>query len=109
MKKNDDLLAVRSDAYMLTDDFHIIPNPSRSVDDILVILDADYYKIVADLDARFPYGPPSLLNCSRFEVKGDFKFGRNIFAQGEVHLINESGYQVEIPGNTMLSGVYRYG
>ncbi|MCZ7672648.1 MAG: UTP--glucose-1-phosphate uridylyltransferase [Chloroflexi bacterium] len=58
VKKTDDLLAVRSDFYDLTPAFHIVPSPERRYSDLLVELDADYFKFVNDLDERFPLARP---------------------------------------------------
>ncbi len=102
VKKTDDLLAVRSDAYVLTDEAHIVPNPARQLAPVTVELDPKYYKFVTDLDERFPYGPPSLAACVRFRVQGDFKFGRDVVCRGEVNLVNDSGQQVTIPDGTIL-------
>lgn len=109
VKKTDDLLAVRSDVYVLTDDHRIVPNQARPHNRrFLLELDARYYKFVNQLDERFPEGIPSLLDCTRFTVAGDFKFGRDVVAKGDVHLTNQSGQQVEIPAGTVLSGTYRH-
>ena len=37
----------------------------------IVTLDPDHYKLMRDFDARFPTGPPSLVEGDRFEVEGD--------------------------------------
>ncbi|MEJ2747421.1 MAG: UTP--glucose-1-phosphate uridylyltransferase [Anaerolineae bacterium] len=108
VKKTDDLLAVRSDAYLLTDDDHIISNPARTIDSLTIELDAAHYKFVNDLDARFPYGPPSLLDCERLSIQGDFVFGADVVCRGGVELVNESNTAVHIPDGAVLSGVYRY-
>ncbi len=108
VKKTDDLLAVRSDAYLLTDDDHVIPNPARTIGSLTVELDAAHYKFVNDLDARFPYGPPSLLDCEKLSIKGDFVFGADVVCRGVVELVNEGETAVPIPDGTVLSGVYRY-
>lgn len=108
VKKTDDLLAVRSDAYLLTADDHVIPNPARTVDSLTVELDAAHYKFVNDLDVRFPYGPPSLLACEKLSVTGEFVFGSNVVCRGVVELVNGGGTAVTIPDGTVLSGRYRY-
>lgn len=108
VKTTDDLLAVRSDAYVLTDDFHVVKNPDRQVDQLVVMLDPAYYKFVTDLDARFPHGAPSLLECLRFRVEGDFKFSRGVICKDVVRLMNESDEQVEIAAGTVLEGERRY-
>ncbi len=108
VKTTDDLLAVRSDAYVLTEAFHIQPNPARGNGRFLVALDGRYYKFVPDLDKRFPYGPPSLVNCTHFSVEGDFCFGRNVVAQGDVRLVNETSQPVHIPDGALLTGEMQF-
>lgn len=107
VKKTDDLLAVRSDAYLLTENAHVIPHPARTINSLTVELDPDHYKFVTDLDGRFPYGPPSLLDCERLSVRGDFVFGANVVCRGVVALVNEGDTAVVIPDGAVLSGVYR--
>jgi UTP--glucose-1-phosphate uridylyltransferase len=108
VKKTEDLLAVRSDAYILTDRFHVIPNPLRKCTTLLVELDASYYRFVNDLDARFPFGAPSLLHCTRFKISGDFRFGRDVTCHGDVMLRNDSEEQVSIPDGAVLTGEMRF-
>jgi UTP--glucose-1-phosphate uridylyltransferase len=108
VKKTDDLLAVRSNAFVLTEDFHIVPNPDRQLGPPLVRLDSNHYRFVADLDERFPCGVPSLTECASFELTGDFVFSRDIICRGNVRLRNESSEQVRIPDGTLLEGEYRY-
>ena len=108
VKKTDDLLAVRSDAYLLTDDAHVIPHPARPVDSLTVELDAAHYKFVSDLDARFPDGPPSLLECEKLSIEGDFVFGADVVCRGVVELVNEGETAVPIPDGAVLSGESRY-
>jgi UTP--glucose-1-phosphate uridylyltransferase len=108
VKKTNDLLAVRSDTYTLTGDFHVIPNPNRRLGQLIVELDAGYYKFVTDLDERFPEAIPSFVECTKFEIVGDFKFGRDIVCLGDVRLVNESGGQVVIRDGTHLSGEVRH-
>lgn len=108
VKKTDDLLAVRSDSYILTPSFYVKPSPERHYDDLLVTLDPTYFKFVNDLDERFPFGPPSLVNAHSFVVEGDFRFGRGVVCKGDVRLINESGSRQFIPDYTVLQGVVVY-
>ena len=37
-------------------------------------LRADHFKLLADFEARFPGGPPSLIGCDEFIVRGDVRF-----------------------------------
>ncbi|MCP4417876.1 MAG: UTP--glucose-1-phosphate uridylyltransferase [Chloroflexi bacterium] len=106
VKTSDDLLAVRSDAYTLTDDFCIVhAEGSRQGN---VSLDGRYYKYVSDLDARFPQGVPSLLQVNSLKIEGDFCFGKNIICHGDICLHNKTDAQIEIPDNTVLSGEHHY-
>jgi UTP--glucose-1-phosphate uridylyltransferase len=108
VKKTDDLLAVRSDAYHLTDAFHIVPNPSDKGRLVTVELDPAYYKLVSDLDRRFPAGPPSLRNCTSLTIIGDLEFGADVVCTANVVLENKSDQTIVIPAGSTLSGNYRY-
>ncbi|MCO5206920.1 MAG: UTP--glucose-1-phosphate uridylyltransferase [Anaerolineae bacterium] len=85
VKTTDDLLAVRSDAYVLTADDRIALNPQRTAPP-MIELDSDYYRLIDALEARFPFGPPSLVHCDSLRVDGDVRFGRNVTLTGSVHL-----------------------
>jgi UTP--glucose-1-phosphate uridylyltransferase len=104
VKTTADLLVIRSDAYILTDDFRVVPNPARKSDEIVVSLDEAYYKLVDKMESRFPYGAPSLVACERLTIKGDIKFGRNITIKGKVHLANNQTQQREIGGDMIIVG-----
>jgi UTP--glucose-1-phosphate uridylyltransferase len=85
VKTTDDLLALRSDAYLLTDDAQVVLADGRS-NAPFVALDSKHYKLLRDFEERFPSGPPSLLECNRFEVEGDVHFGAGVVARGDVRL-----------------------
>lgn len=108
VKQTNDLLAVRSDAYILTTDHHVLPNPDRVHPDLLVDLDERYYKFIGDLESRFPYGPPSLVAASSLTVQGDFRFGREVVCKGNVRLINESDQRKFIQHGMVLEGELHY-
>jgi UTP--glucose-1-phosphate uridylyltransferase len=76
VKTTNDLLAVRSDAYVLQpDDARVLPAPEREgMEPPLVDLDPRYFKLLADFEARFPSGPPSLVGAERLVVRGDVVF-----------------------------------
>lgn len=104
VKKTDDLLAVRSDAYVLTGDFRIISNPERQLGALEVELDHAYYQFISQFEERFPEGPPSLLHCRRLRVVGDHLFSGGIEVRGDVDLRNENGRQIIIPTGSILEG-----
>ncbi len=97
VKTTDDLLALRSDAYRLTDDARVELVRDRVP---IVTLDPDHYKLMRDFDARFPDGPVSLAEADRFEVDGDVTFGADVVARGSVKV--EGPATIE-PG-TILTG-----
>jgi UTP--glucose-1-phosphate uridylyltransferase len=83
VKTTDDLLALRSDAFELTADARVVLAPGRESAPY-VALDSEYYKFLRDFEERFSGGPPSLVDCHRFEVEGDVHFGAGVVARGDV-------------------------
>jgi UTP--glucose-1-phosphate uridylyltransferase len=81
VKTTDDLLLIRSDAYILNDDGHVSP----AFDDPppVVALDPQHYKSLADLEQRFPHGAPSLRAARSLTVHGDVTFGSNVQIVGD--------------------------
>jgi UTP--glucose-1-phosphate uridylyltransferase len=84
VKTTNELLALRSDAYQLGDDWTVRLVPAREGRPPLVELDSDYFKLLSDFEARFAAGPPSLARCERLTVKGDVSFGRDVVVRGSV-------------------------
>lgn len=83
VKTTNDLLVVRSDAYVLHDDARLEPAPDRpGAEPPVVDLDPRFYKRIADFEARFPEGPPSLVRAERFVVRGDLTFGAGTVVSG---------------------------
>ncbi len=100
VKTTDDLLLVRSDFYTLDDDFHLVAAHDESP---LVRLDKSYYKLVQDFDTRFPKGPVSLVDAASFAVEGDWTFGADVRAVGDVS-VGAAGSTGTIPDGTTLEG-----
>ena len=84
VKTTNELLALRSDAYELADDWTVRLVPPRDGRPPLVELDSDYFKLLSDFEARFAAGPPSLARCDRLTVKGDVSFGDGVVVRGSV-------------------------
>ncbi len=105
VKSCDDLLAVRSDAYVLTDDWQIAPNSARALGPLVVRLDARYYKLIDDLEARFPFGPPSLVDCERLTVTGDVRFGRRVKCRGVAEIANHTDRPAMIADGEVVAGI----
>jgi UTP--glucose-1-phosphate uridylyltransferase len=84
VKTTEDLLALRSDAYVLAGDGRVELAPSRDGTPPVVDLDDDHFKLLRDFDAHFPAGAPSLVACERLAVEGDVTFGREVVVRGVV-------------------------
>lgn len=104
VKTTDDLLALRSDVYALSSDHRVNPHPARTRAPIVIALDPAYYRMIDDFDARFPWGPPSLIECESLCVEGDMLFGKQIRIRGRAHLRNASSGQVRLPDGMILEG-----
>ena len=89
VKTTNGLLAVRSDAFILTDDYRVVLHPQRQGKAVVCDLDPRHYKFIDQFDAHFPAGPPSLLRCDKLTVRGDVIFADPVTLEGEVEIINE--------------------
>jgi UTP--glucose-1-phosphate uridylyltransferase len=99
VKTTDDLLVLRSDVYTLSE--HYAVEPLRDTLP-LVALDARYYKLLDAFEARFPAGPPSLLEAERLVVHGDITFAVGVVIRGSVELHAEQPQH--IADSTVLTG-----
>merc|ERR1712226_953628 len=99
VKKCDDLIALRSDAYVLTDDFRIQLAPERNGVPTLVKLD-DRYKFVDAMDTIIPNGVPSLKNCDKLVIKGEVEFAAGVVCIGEVTFSNAGEGKKTVPAGT---------
>ena len=104
IKTTSDLLAVRSDAYCLTDDFRVVIHPDRMQGPPTITLDSAYYKRIDDMEARFAFGTPSLIDCQSLTISGDVVFGKNVTLRGAVNLINDSEFPLVLDDNSVIDG-----
>ncbi|WP_460654273.1 UTP--glucose-1-phosphate uridylyltransferase [Kribbella endophytica] len=102
VKTTNDLLVLRSDVYDLDEAGDL--TTTHEGDEPYVDLDGDYFKILADFEARFPAGPPSLVRADRLEVRGDVAFGKDVVVVGEVEVSAPEGERLEIADGTELRG-----
>jgi UTP--glucose-1-phosphate uridylyltransferase len=82
VKTTNDLLLVRSDVFALAGGGRVRARRGPPAVD----LDPAHYKLVRDFEARFPAGVPSLAECERLVVRGDWTFGRGVTCRGTVEL-----------------------
>jgi UTP--glucose-1-phosphate uridylyltransferase len=104
VKKTNDLLAVRSDCYVLSETYQLLPSPKRSLPPIEVDLDPEYFKKVDQYESRFPQGEPSLVDCERLMIKGDVLFEADVVCRGVVDLENRTSIQQTIGRGSALEG-----
>jgi len=86
VKTTGDLLAVRSDAYQVGDDFSVGLIAEREGRPPKVDLDSRYYKTITDLDRRVPT-TPSLRRCESLVVEGNLVFDEAIVIDGAAKLV----------------------
>jgi UTP--glucose-1-phosphate uridylyltransferase len=100
VKTTNDLLSLRSDAYVVGEGCAVHLAPERDGVPPFVDLDSDHYKLVGDFDERFADGPPSLVACDALRVVGDVRFGADVVVRGDVTVEGVS----EVPAGTVLEG-----
>jgi UTP--glucose-1-phosphate uridylyltransferase len=103
VKTCQDLLALWSDCYVLTDDMYVVQNPERPFGAVVCRLDNQYYKRIDQLEARFSGGVPSLLGCISLDVEGDVFFGRGVEIKGKVVIANRGNRPVTIPDGSVIT------
>lgn len=99
VKTTSDFLNVSSDAFVLKSDGTIRGERKISTQ---IDLDPIYFRTAEQLFERFPYGAPSLRNCSSLSVRGDVRFGRNVICEGKVNIAIDR--PLKIPDGSRLSG-----
>jgi len=99
VKKCDDLVALRSDAYILTEDFRIELAPARKGVPPTIKLDGAY-KFVDAMDTLIPNGPPSLIDCTSMKIEGKMEFAAGVIVKGDVTFANKSDDKKTVEAGT---------
>jgi len=102
VKKCQDLLAIRSDCYLLTKNNHLIINPKRKLPPPKITLDPAYYGHLDDFNRRFQW-PPSLVDCRSLNIVGNVFFQQNVTITGQVTITNPGDLPVTIPSGTRIN------
>merc|ERR1712023_118376 len=88
VKKCDDLVALRSDAYEITEDSRIQLAAAREGKPPMIKLD-DAYKFCDAMEGLIPNGPPSSINCKSMTIKGkNIEFATGVVVKGDVTFSN---------------------
>ncbi|MCL3777498.1 MULTISPECIES: UTP--glucose-1-phosphate uridylyltransferase [unclassified Actinomyces] len=98
VKTTNDLLLVRSDVYEVDEDglLQMVPDEACTVS-----LDPRYYKRIADFEARFAQGVPSIRDARALSVTGDWTFESDVVATGDA-VVGEEGAPGVITSGTRL-------
>ena len=104
VKTTSDLLVLRSDAYVLTDDFRVEPHPTcrtacRWSSSTPTTSSSCATSTRASRPARRRW-----CGAKRLAVEGDVKFGRDVVVRGEVAVSNDGDEQLVVDDGAVLEG-----
>lgn len=102
VKTTVDLLALRSDRFLLGEGARLQPNPRRETDTVHLQLDPEFYRNIDEFSRRFPDGAPSLLGCESLTVSGDVTFESNVTINGSVTITNTRKIPAVIPEGSLI-------
>ncbi len=106
VKTCNDLLAVRSDCFVYSEDQSLRINPARKAmkktDVVKIKLDPKYYGKIDNLDERFAFGVPSLVDCDSLTIEGDVSFEKGVTIKGSVCIKNRHKSQAIIKAGTII-------
>ena len=88
VKTTSDLLALRSDAYVVTSDDQLVLAEERNGQPPAIELDA-HYKMLPEFDGAF-VDVPSLVQCDTLKITGKMRFPPAVICRGDVEFINSS-------------------
>jgi len=104
VKKCNDLLLLRSDAYIIEDHKPVL-NPECGGNAPIIDLDSKLYKLVGALEEATVLGIPSLVKCTRLTVKGHVRMSKKTKFVGEVKVVNASKESKFVPTGTVTGDV----
>ncbi|KAL7569480.1 hypothetical protein ACA910_009713 [Epithemia clementina (nom. ined.)] len=96
VKKCNDLLLLRSNAYVLKDGTMPVLNPECKEAPIMN-LDSKVYKLVQALEEATVLGVPSLVQCTSLTIKGKVRMSRQTKFVGDVKIVNTSSEAKFVP------------
>jgi UDP-N-acetylglucosamine pyrophosphorylase len=97
VKTSEDLFALQSDAYSMTEDFQIQLMPERGGVPPIISLDNSFYASADQLNLATQFGVPSLLNCKKLQIEGPVAFNERTIFQGSVVVRNSSKRIKDLP------------
>jgi UDP-N-acetylglucosamine pyrophosphorylase len=104
VKTTSDLLALRSDAYELTEDWRIVLAGTGKPPTIH--LDPDHFKLVDQLERAVANGVPSLKDCQELAVQGAVRLSSANRFRGKVTIKNRSPEPRQLPAGEYVDCTY---
>jgi UTP--glucose-1-phosphate uridylyltransferase len=102
VKTCNELLALRSDRYIIADNEQLILNPECRSDFIRIQLDSNFYGRLDLFDQRFCNGVPSLKECESLTICGDVRFEAGGTLKGRVVIQNKQPLQAVIKKGAVI-------
>ena len=103
VKTTNDLMAVRSDAFVLTPDSRVQLDAARGGRPPTIDLDSAHFRLVGAFEERVP-DVPSLVACDRLDVRGDVAFGAGVVVRGSVVVEQTGTERLTLADGTVLEG-----
>jgi len=102
VKKCNDLLLLRSDAYVVTDDYRVKLNPRCGGVAPVMNLDSKKYKMVGALEEATKMGIPSLVDCKRLTIKGLVRMSKKTKFVGDCSIVNGGDEAKFVPAERLV-------
>ena len=107
VKSCNDLLALRSDCYVLGEKNNLKINPKRlsanRADTIKIRMDSNFYGKIDLLEERFQEGLPSLVDCESLLIEGDVYFEGDVTIKDNVSIKNSQDSPAIIKKGTVIN------
>ena len=101
------LLALRSDCYILRNDYQLRLNPERTStgrpETVKIKLDPSFYGKIDLLEQRYKEGLPSLVGCEALCIEGDVYFESGIIIRGRVAIKNTQSTAAIVKKGTLIT------
>jgi UTP--glucose-1-phosphate uridylyltransferase len=108
VKTCNDLLAVRSDRFILATDSRLVPNPESTARVFKAVLDPRYYGNIDLFNERFSDGIPSLKDCESLTIDGDVHFQKDVTIKGRVVIRNRQDLPAIIRAGALVDRDLRF-
>ena len=105
VKTTDDLFALRSDAYVLADNYRLELHADRDRVPPNISLDPAHYKLVDQMEGLIGETVPSLLACKSLTIRGPVSFDAGVVLKGDVTIENAHAEPFKVAAGTYTDTV----